>query len=255
MAGGTLGTVSAILLAVATQIGSFAYYGAHQHISARLENMRPNELQLVQYRLPDRRPVTDYVAVDGSPVHVYLIRDDFRTFDHIAPAGRGNGRFTVPVHLDPNHRYYAFVDSFVGDGVGEQTLRFTLQKGAPPHHLDVTLQRPSSVSQAGPYRVTLSTARFIANTPVNLSARIMRGNHEVTPPRKQSFKAVAAVVNTSSLEYTGYYEGNAAGLVYPGEYAHPQLSLPPLPRGIYRMWLQLTIDHVRYTAPFTLAAE
>ena len=255
MAGGTLGTIAAMLLGVATQMGSFAYYGAQQHISARLEKTHPNQLQLVQYLLPDRKPVTDYLAVDGSPVHVFLVRDDFRTFNHVAPAQHGDGRFTIPVNLDPDHRYYAFVDSFVGGGVGEQTLRFTLQSGAPPHHLDVTLQRPNAVSQAGPYRVTLSSARFTADTPVTLSARVMRDHHDVAPPRQQSFKVIATVVNTSSLQYTGYYEGNAGGLVYPGEYAHPQLRLPALPRGVYRMWVQLTIGNVRYTAPFTLAAE
>lgn len=255
MAGGPLGAITAVLLAVATQAGSFAYYGVQRHITGRLARTDSNQLELVQYLLPQRTPVTNYLTVAGAAIHVFIVRDDFRTFDHLHPLVRGNGHFTVPVNLEPNHRYYAYVDSFVGQGVGEQALLFTLQNGAPPHHLDVTLGRPNSVSQAGPYQVRLSSSRFVAGEPVTLSAEVLRGNTEVRPPRGGSFDAVAAIVNTGSLKYTGFYEGNAGGLVYPGEYERPQLLLPALPRGIYRMWLQLTINNTRYTAPFTLAAQ
>jgi hypothetical protein len=240
--------------AVREQTGTFALHNVSQHVTARLTRIGNDKLDLVQIRLKNRKAVTRYESVAGAPVHFFVVRDDFATLTHAHPKIGSNGHFEVRTHLQPNHRYYAFVDSFVA-GIGEQTLRFTLQNGAPPHHLEVTLERPTRTSTAGPYRVTLSTARINANAPMTLSATVMRGKDVVTPRKDQSFDTVAAIVNTSSLEYVSVYEGRANGLWYPGEYDHPQLRLAAMPAGVYRMWLQLTIDNRTYTAPFTLAVQ
>lgn len=254
MAGGAIGALITVLLAIAAQIGTFAYYGLRPEVTARITSIAPGNIDIVQYRLPQRTPITNYVPVAGARLHVFVIRDDFQTFTHLHPTVGAHGHFTVPVHLDRNHRYYAYVDSFVS-GVGEQALRFTLQSGAPPHHLDVALAQPAAVSHAGPYTVRLSSARFTADSPITLSTTVTRGSRMVVPPAGRSFQAVATLINTGTLGYTAFYEGNAAGLVYPGEYDHPQLRLPPLPAGVYRMWLQIEVNNKRYTAPFTLAAQ
>ncbi len=246
--------IAAAPAAVREQTGTFAYHGVQQRVSAHLSSVAGNELDLVQFFTATGKPVTQYISVAGAPVHVFLVRDDFRTFAHVHPQVRKNGHFSVRITLDANHRYYAYVDSFV-PGVGEQTLRFTLQNGAPPHHLDTTLERPNRIGAAGPYRVELSAARIQANVPFTLSATVMRAGNVVKPPKPQSFDTVAALIHTGSLEYTSVYEGSAGGLWYPGEYDRPQLRLAPLPSGVYRMWLQLTIDNVQYIVPFTLAVQ
>jgi hypothetical protein len=262
MAGRTRGAVAAcaaLLLwapagaAVREQSGTFAYYGLRRYVTAHIKRVAPNRLDLVQVYLRTGQPVR-YVLVGGAPIHFFLVRDDFRTFTHTHPRLRGGGHFIVETHPEKDHRYYAYVDSFIED-IGEQTLRFTVQAGAPPHHLDVTLERPSSAAQAGPYRITLSTARFQAGVPMTIAVSVMRGNRVVTPPKMRSFDAVAAIINTSTLEYVSVYEGHAAGLWYPGEYDRPQLRLPSLPAGIYRMWLQLGIENRTYMAPFTLGVQ
>jgi hypothetical protein len=240
--------------AVREQTGTFAYHGLRQRVSAHLARSGGNELQLEQYYKTSGTIVTRYMPVGGAAVHVFLVRDDFRTFTATRPQSAGHGHFTLSIALDANHRYYAYVDSFIAD-IGEQALRFTLQNGAPPHHLDVTLERPTSTAGAGPYRVTLSTARFRANVPVTLSATVTRGARMIKPPNHTSFRTMAAVVNTGSLQYVSVYEGRAAGLWYPGEYDRPQIQLPALPRGLYRMWMMLTIQNTPYTAAFTLAAQ
>jgi len=239
---------------VREQTGAFALQGQSQRVVARLQRTGSDTLDLVQLSESAHKPITNYVPVDGAPVHFFIVRDDFQTFTHVHPAVRGNGHFAVQAHLEKNHRYYAYVDSFISE-IGEQTLRFTLQSGAPPHHLAVTLQRPNVTAQAGPYRIALSTARFNAGAPITLSAAVTRGRSIVTPPKAHSFDTVAAILNTSSLEYISVYEGNANGLWYPGEYDRPQLRLPALRAGVYRMWLQLTIQGKTYTAPFTLAVQ
>jgi hypothetical protein len=257
---GALTVCAALLLcspataAVREQNGIFAYHGVQQRVMAHLERTGSDKLDLVQISMETHKTVTNYVAVGGAPIHFFVIRDDFKTFTHLHPRVRGNGHFDVQTHLQENHRYYAYVDSFIA-GIGEQTFRFTLQNGAPPHHLDVSLERPTRIAAAGPYRIMLSTARFTANEPMTLKATVMRGNDVVSPPKAKSFDAVAAVVDTGSLEYTSVYEGHANGLWYPGEYDRPELRLPPLPAGVYRMWLQLTIASKTYTAPFTLAVQ
>ncbi len=241
--------------AVREQTGTFAAYGLRARIVSKLQRVGDNALDLVQLSMRDGKPVTSYFSVAGAPVHVLLVRDDFRTFSHLHPHVLPNGHFTVSVALDADHRYYAFVDSFVGRGIGEQAFRFTLQNGSPPHHIDTTLAKPDNTSGAGPYEIALSTARFRANTPVTLSATVTRNGRLVTPPKFRSFKTVASVINTGSLKYVGLYEGTAMGMWYPGEYDRPQLPLPALPRGTYRMWLQISVKNVRFTAPFTLVAQ
>lgn len=239
MAGSALRAL--VFALITAQTGTFAYYGLQQHITARLTRAGNNRLDLLQILTTTRKPVTHYVSVAGGPVHVLLVRDDFNTFAHVHPQVRKDGHFSVPIALDANHRYYAYVDSFVA-GIGEQALRFTVQNGAPPHHLDVTLERPNRTSRSGSYTIALSTARFAANAPVSLSTTVRRGAAIITPVKTQ-FAYVASLVNTKSLEYVSIH---GDGL---------QLRLPRLPRGVYRMWLELSINGIRYTFPFTLVGQ
>jgi len=265
MASRAIGAVIALVFVVASaawarpqineQTGAFAFYGMQQRVIARLRRVGASELELVQSSLENHQPIRQYMSVAGAPVHFFLVRDDFQTLMHVHPQVRRDGRFSVHVSLDKNHRYYAFVDSFAQGGIGEQAFRFTLQSGSPPHHLDTTLSKPNAVAKVGPYNVALSTAYFDANNPVTISATVKRGNTVITPPDHQSFKAVATLVNTGSLSYASVYEGQDSGMPYPGEYGHPQLRLPALPPGVYRMWLQMEIAGKQFTAPFTLAAQ
>lgn len=250
-----LGSAAGARPQINEQSGAFAFYGMQQRAVARLRRVGASELELVQSSLENRAPITQYMSVAGAPVHFFLVRDDFQTLMHVHPQVRRDGRFSVRVALDKDHRYYAFVDSFAQGGIGEQAFRFTLQSGSPPHHLDTTLAKPNAVAKAGPYEVALSTAYFSANVPVTISATVKRGKAVITPPDHQSFKAVAALINTGSLSYASVYEGQDTGMQYPGEYGHPQLRLPALPAGVYRMWLQMNIGGKQFTAPFTLAAQ
>ncbi len=262
MASRTIGALIALVLAlqsgvsaappVREQTGTFALYGALQHSQSHLRRIGANALDLVQ--LAGGKPITQYEPVAGARVHFLLIRDDFRTYTHLHPSVERNGHFMVRVALDANHRYYAFVDSFP-QRIGEQAFRFTLQSGSPPHHADTTLATPSTAAFAGPYKIVLSTARFRANTPVTLSASVTRNGRIVTPAGGQSFETVASLVNTGSLRYAAMYEGASMGMRYPGEYDRPQVRLPALPRGTYRMWLQITVNNAQFTAPFTLVAQ
>ncbi len=250
-----LGSIAWARPQIREQTGAFAFYGMQQRVVARLRRVGSNELVLVQSSMENREPITRYMSVAGAPVHFFLVRDDFQTLMHVHPQVQPDGRFAVHVSLDKNHRYYAFVDSFAQGGIGEQAFRFTLQSGSPPHHLATTLSKPNNVARAGPYNIALSTAYIRANVPVTISTTVMRGKSVLTPPNHESFKAVAALINTGSLNYASVYEGQDSGMQYPGEYGHPQLRLPALPPGFYRMWLQMTIAGKQVTASFMLAAQ
>lgn len=237
-----LGSVASALPQIREQTGEFAFYAAQQRAVARLRRIGGDELDLVQMSMQTGAPIRNYTSVAGAPVHFFLIRDDFRSFMHVHPQVRSDGHFLVHVTLEPNHRYYAYVDSFPRGGIGEQAFRFTLQRGSPPHHLATTIAQPNAVATAGPYRIALSTDRFRANAPVTISATVKRGDTVVKLPDQRPFKTVAAIVNTGSLSYTSVYND-------------PNLRLPPLPAGVYRMWLELNIAGRAFSVPFTLAAQ
>ncbi len=244
---------STVASPVREQNGVFALFAGKQQIAARMRRIGNDEVDLVQVH-PNGTPVTAYVSVAGALIHVFVVRDDFKKMLHVHPRVLGNGHFSVAFMPDRDHRYYAFVDSFPA-GTDEQAFRFTLQSGSPPHHLDTTLQRPSATQRVGPYTVSLSSARLVARTPVTLTVSVRHGSRIVTPRKGQTFQTVAAIVNTSTLQYISVYEGHSGGLLYPGEYDRPQLTLPALPAGIYRLWLELRLGGKSTFAAFTLAAQ
>lgn len=230
------------------QRGTFALYRGTPQISSNVKLVGNDELDIVQYDARSRAPIVRYVLTEGEPVHVILVRDDFRSFSHVHPKPVGKGHYRVRVALDAGHRFYAFVAS-EPTGDAPQVFRFTLQAGAPPHHLDTSLEAPSTSALAGRYRVSLSAARLQAQTPHAIAARVTtRAGSPVSVQPFRGAQAHTVFVNPQTLQYIHVD-------AQPGGKAQMMLRVPPLPRGIYRMWLQFSAGRTITTAPFTLVAQ
>lgn len=230
------------------QTGAFALYHGTPQIRSQVQLTGHDELDIVQYPQGSRWPLVRYARSEGEPVHVILVRDDFRSFSHVHPRAVGNGHFRVRLALDSGHRFYAFVAS-QPSGFARQVFRFTLQAGAPPHHLETSLEAPSRVAVAGPYRVALSEASVPAGTPQTIAVAVnKRGGGKAALSSVYGAPAHTVFISPQTLQYV-HVDAHAAN----GR--RLALRVPALAPGVYRMWMQLDAGNSSLTAPFTLVAR
>jgi hypothetical protein len=238
--------------AIVQQTGQYALAEGKPQIASRLSLINGrNGLQtlvLSQYALHSTAPLTRYELTEDEPLHIAIVRDDFQSFGHVHPQMSGKGVFRVPYLLERGHRYYAYVASQPA-GRPEQVFRFVLQSGAP-HNLTATVKAPSVRARAGPYDVSLDQSRVPAMRSQSLTVDINRDPRTSGVAPYHVAWAHAFLVNTSSLTYS-HIDG-ASDRSICCEYA---LRAPPLPKGLYKMWLQFNDGTSTYTAPFTFAAR
>ncbi len=238
---------------IVQQTGQYASSQGKPQIVSRLTltNGRSPEdtLLLVQYAPKSRTPITQYVPTQGEPLHIIIVRDDFFGFGHLHPQMSPGGVFRLPVSLDRNHRYYAYVES-QPTGMREQVFRFVLQMSEPPAHQATTIVAPKVRTQAGPYVVSLDQQKLHANRPQTLTVDINRSRSMpgITPYHVPWVQAV--LINTSTLAYA-----DVDSAVNKGICCGYALHLPVLSRGLYRMWLEFNDGKTTYVTPFTFAAQ
>jgi hypothetical protein len=240
-------TCGSIIAAQREQHGQFALYHGTPQIRSNVRLTANNELEIVQYPLRGNTPVTQYRNMESEPVHVVLVRDDFRSFSHVHPRAVSDGRYRVRVALDAGHRYYAFVASRpVGDT--RQVFRFTLKAGMPPRHVETAFDAPSARANAGPYRVTLSSGVLTAGEPQTIAVRVSTAAG--SPVQTRPFRGAQAHTVFVNIQTLQYVHADA-----PRVDDRIDLRVPPLTRGSYRMWLEFYDGRAIFAAPFTLFAH
>ena len=247
-------TVCVARASVVRQTGQYALAQGQPKIVSRLSlangSFGTQTLALVQYPLHSASPLTRYALTEGEVLHVVVVRDDFQSFGHLHSLQSHGGTFTLPVLLERGHRYYAYVSSQPA-GLSEQAFRFVLQSGSATHNLTTTVRGPSIRARTGPYDVFLDQGRLHAMRSQSITVDINRDPRApgVAAPYHVAW-VHAVIINTSSLTYAHSDGANARGICC--AYA---LRAPPLPPGLYKMWLQFNDGNAMYTAPFTFAAQ
>jgi len=249
--------VCAARAATTQQSGQYALAQGSARIISHIALDKNGDLSVQQFAKGSRSPLSAcgsakthapcYESSDGQPVHVVLVRDDFGAFSHVHPQAHGSA-YTVHVGLEPRRRYYAFVSSKIRN-MPEQAFRFVLQSSAAPAHIPTTV-RPIRRISVGPYDVSLEQPTAKAAHGAILNADIERRPHT---PGVSPFHAAwvqAVLVNTSTLTYAHIDGASDRGLCC--EYA---LRVPPLSKGLYKLWLQFDDGTATYTAPLTFSAQ
>ena len=261
----------------APQKGTFALGGGTPQISSFLLNdasAAGSVLEIIQYRAGTKRPIKAYTVAQTKLMHLIVVRDDFREFQHVHPAfNAATGEFTQPIALASGHRYYAFADTTPAGG-SQQVFRFTLRSGVPPSTQTTTLAASLPTAAAGPYLVRLSSTRLTAGKPATIQVGISKAGQPATDLRSYLGAAAHAVfINTGTLQYLHVHPMDAARAA---DMAHMkgmmdtemadlppnthissamQLDVPALPRGAYKLWLQFRGGSTVFTAPFTIVAR
>ncbi len=254
------------------QAGVFALLGGTPQIDSKLWTDRQNglsaTLKVRQFRR-DGRPILDYEVDMQRLMHMVVIRDDFETFAHLHPSfDATSGTFWQPFTKEPHHRYYVYADT-TPKGYEQQVFRFTLESsgavaGAPPASGNVV----SSVA-TGAYTVTLATATLASSRPQRVNLTILKNGKPADDLGTYLGAAAHCVfVNTHSLAYVHVHPAvrgagmemnmnSDAKMEMSGGPAGPllEMSVPALPAGPYKLWIQFRGGDRVYTAPFTIRVQ
>ena len=100
--------------------------------------------------------VTRYDVDMTKIMHMIVVSDDLRYFDHIHPALQPDGHLTIDYRPAEPGLYHVYLDG-IPHGMGRQVFRFDvpLASDSPAPATARTLHAPGESQQAGPYRVTL----------------------------------------------------------------------------------------------------
>lgn len=266
------GGVAAANGARGEQRGVFALLDGTAKVESKLWSEDGNGLSAtlkVRQFEPDGKPILDYELDMQRLMHMIVVRDDFVTFAHLHPAlDPATGTFRQPFTKDPNHRYYVYADT-APQGVGQQVFRFTLDShgtvATGAHSIDRS--RPSVT--AGPYTVTLGTTSLAAGSAQRVNITILKDGKPADDLGTYLGAAAHCVfINAQSLAYIHIHPSvrgagmqmsmnSDAKMEMSGGPAGPllEMSVPALPPGIYKVWIEFRGDEKVYTAPFTLLAR
>lgn len=257
------------------QAGVFALVGGTPKIASKLSADRvsgPSSTLTIQQFTPGGKPLVDYDADMEHVMHLIIVRDDFATFAHLHPNfDTTTGTFWQAFTKEPNHRYYIYADS-MPHGIGEQVFRFTLQSFGPVARSAPALAVSPRTGAVGPYDLRLSKTVLSANRRQSLHITVLEnGNPAQDLGPYLGAAAHVIFINTSTLAYvhvhptlrangngqspnSGTDMSSSAGEMGASGAAGPfmKLAIPPLPAGIYKLWIQFMGGGRLYTAPLTI---
>jgi hypothetical protein len=223
-------------------------------------------LKVQQFAIGSTKPILNYDVEMQKTIHLVAIRDDFATFAHLHPDfNTTTGTFGQPFTKQPDHRYYVYADT-TPHGIGQQVFRFTMESDGPVAATKPSLTPSAPSTTAGPYTVVLAETTLAANTPQSLDLTVNEGGHPAQDLGSYlGAPAHCVFINTSTLAYVHVHpmvrngNTNAKGPIQmnmTGVGPLMRLSVPALPAGTYKLWIQFRGGSYKvYTVPFTIAAR
>lgn len=260
--------VSAIVLLAsagpAEQTGTFALLGGKAAIVSKLSATHgPGEsytLNVTQFTTSGA-PLKAYDVDMEHLMHMVIVRDDFGTFVHKHPAYSSSGAFVQTFTKERNHRYWVFADSSPKD-IGQQVFRFQLESDGPYAMYKLSTAASPYNAKAGPYNVLLGKTTLAANVPHDVDLTVVKGDDPADDLAPYlGAPAHVVMIDMSTLDYIHVHpalRGQKMQMNGPPK-AGPfmELSLPPLPAGSYKTWVQFSggKDLNVYTAAYTIAVK
>jgi hypothetical protein len=255
-----------------SQAGTFALIAGNATSVAALRTTVSNgalNVKVKQFQPDAKTVILNYDMDMTRPGHFFIVRDDFATFEALNPdqdVTTGTLLKTV-TDLDPAHRYYLYADT-IPTGMTQQGFRFVLQGDVPAAAATAaSIGASTPTVTVGQYTITADTVTLAANTPAKFKMTV-RENGKVSGTIQPYLGADGHVVlvNTRTLAYANLYvlpQGigetkamQAAQGGNPQSGPYMQVSLPALPAGTYKMWLQFRGSATKiFTAPFTIVVQ
>lgn len=250
------------IVAAAVLSGVSALYGSHAKDTATLTivSRTPNATSISIQERRGGSVIKNYDIDMLYRMHVIVVRSDFRQFLHIHPRfDSTTGRFSSALPIDASHTYYVYADTWSTD-IGEQVFRFTIPGTKGADDAAVSTAASDLRQAAGPYVVRLETTTLQRGKAQQLPLEILL-NGAPAANLHPYLEATAHVVliNVADLTYAHLHPVVNRGEMMMPETSvgatgpHLMLRVPPLPAGIYKLWLQFRGGKKLYVAAYTLA--
>jgi hypothetical protein len=255
------------------QAGVFALFGGTQESKAEYRSDPANGGGIrARVRLfePDgKTPVVAFGISGARTMQMTVIRDDFKTFQHVNPsidATTGTFHETL-TNLDPAHRYYLYADT-IPIKMSDQVYRFNVQDEHIPAVPPASTLTASSKSYAvGAYTIQVGDTTITANQPSKLLIGVKEhGKQAWDLEPYQGGVGYATMINAGTLDYIHlslYQRGtsnqkatNAAISGTPQTSPYMDADLPALPAGSYKLYVEVRGSGGKVIeAPFTIVAQ
>ncbi len=208
-------------------------------------------------------------------LHLVVVSDDQRVFEHIHPVLHANGHFTIDVDPIPHGLYHLYAD---GDphGYGRQVFRFDAPIGSDHIAPTRVAHAAGTTMHAGPYLVRLDSTTVAPGDVATLRVTILKNGKPATDLHPYLGAVAHGVfVGLDDLAYMHGHGMDAAMMAMadandcgdammaampplapsasvPSSFAM-QLLAPRAQR--YNFWLQFTGGDTLYTVPFLVTAR
>ncbi len=224
------------------------------------------QLDLVEFDRSPGDPFRSYVTDMTKLLHLIVVSDDLRDFQHVHPVLDADGHFRLTLEFPRATLYHIYADSMPA-GRDSGVIRFEVPLG----HVGSS-SRPATVTgdeaRTGPYSVRVSAVHVAARQDVPLLLAIQRDGIPATDlhPYLGAYAHVI-VIGMSDLSYLHAHPmtpammemGGAGQMSAPLD---PSATVPatmtvhlrfPAP-GMYKIWIQFRGGASIYAAPFVVRA-
>ncbi|MBC5811556.1 MAG: hypothetical protein GIW95_12000 [Candidatus Eremiobacteraeota bacterium] len=239
------------------------------HLEATFRGPTKFDVALTERWRSNGKPVTRYDADMTKLMHMIVISDDLRHFQHVHPAIGKNGRATIALDVPALGPYEIYADA-VPHGAGQQVLRFKLFVGGRGVKTDEKDLAPTPATvAAGPYAVSLDSLKLAAGSTTMLAVHIAEHGHAARNLHPYLGGAAHAVfIDASDYSYVHVHPMQGTDMSMGAMDMGAERALPDsaglksdmmlhvrVPKaGTYKLWLQFRGGSGLYVAPFILKA-
>jgi hypothetical protein len=260
--------------------GIFAAANATPRAAATLivDYAGPLEAKLDLWETAHGSSIRSYDFDMTKRLHMIVISEDFRSFQHVHPALGADGHFTIDLRVPKPGRYDVYADSDPA-GLGNQVFRFPVSFGrVTPATPD--LSATGNSADAGPYTVVLGATTLHAGAMTTLNVRITKNGAPADDLHPYLGAAAHAVfIDAATLDYIhvhplsqgtnaidamgemnmpGMHQASTAMPALPDDAKGPAsfvLHVSAVTAGRYKLWLQFRGSNGLYVASFVLGAK
>ena len=200
------------------------------------------------------KPIDKFDVSHEELMHLIIVSDDLRFFDHLHPRYEGNGRFTVEAQLPKSGRYTLFSDyKPTGQPAQVSTLK-TQVSGNSSSSSDVNFKRSQTFTNIK-VNLELPTETVKAGEEVAVTFNLRDANNQPITnlqPYMGELGHLVILCQSASLTSANYIHAHAVKDTTPGRVQF--LTSFPQP-GLYKLWGQFKRNGEIVTADFWVKAN
>ena len=207
--------------------------------------IQPRKEALLKFTINDlqsKNPISDLGIVHDKIMHLVLVRDDLKHFDHIHPQASGQGVFSVPFNFTSSGVYRIWID-------------FTIE--GMQHIVDFDINVPGNIESVEKNLLDGLKVNFILPKEIataketELKFEIFDNNNKPVPITEKFLAADAHLIAIDeTLEEFGHNHDEKFDKDNKISFAHSFLK-----SGKYKLWVQFSKDGKTKTASFEVIVK